>query len=460
MAPALPIRRWVERRRVILAAAAVLFAAVFVLRQSTTGGSDAIAVLYVVPIALVALELGIVAGLASVALAVGLVAIWSVTESAHVGATGYVTGGIAFLAVGAVAGRFGDRMREVHKRQFLLLDSGLRLAHLEGGAELAATLARQAHELVPSSWARAELSDGPAAEAGAPKGHGVTGRIPIEVRDAHYGTLTLESSRPIGDEDRATLEMLALQAAVAAENRRLLASERERAAIHQELQAARVHLEERRGQMRELIDRHEAERYQLAHELNEQAAQSLAAVLLGIAALERELGSRVDAPRLGGLRMDVDSTLQSLRSLAVSLRPPALELGLQTALERLSDAARRRGFGEINVSVEETGSLSPDVETMAYRVVEEALESVGAARTVSVHTRRGGSELEVHVDGAQREIAHQRLAVLRARMELVGGTLSAGPTELRAVIPLRIEERSEEAANGGFAAAEIAQDDQ
>ena len=74
---------------------------------------------------------------------------------------------------------------------------------------------------------------------------------------------------------------------------------------------------------------------------------------------------------------------------------------------------------------------------MVYRVIEEALDAVGAARLVSVSTRAGGSELLVDVEDAEHPIAQQRLAVLRARMELVGGHLTATPTELHVVIPLR-----------------------
>lgn len=59
---AFPVRRWSERRVVVLAAAAGLFAAIFALRQTSTDGADATELLYVVPISLVALELGLLAG--------------------------------------------------------------------------------------------------------------------------------------------------------------------------------------------------------------------------------------------------------------------------------------------------------------------------------------------------------------------------------------------------------------
>ena len=439
-APVLPVRHAIERRAVVLAAAFVGFAAVFAVREAISGEPESVGLLYVVPISLVALELGAVAGVYAAALALALVAIWSIGTGVNLDLLGFATRGVAYVLVGTLAGRFGDRMRAVHRRQVLLVDSGLMLADLDRGDELGALLARQAQELAPSSWVRAEFSDGPVSEVGAPRGRGFEERIPIEVRGTRYGTLTVRRPRPSSGEDLATLEILAMQAAVAAENRRLLENERERVVIRAELQDARSHLADRGGQVRELISRQEAERHQLAHELNEDAAQSLAAVLLGLSALERELGSDVAPPRLGALRSDVDSTLRSLRSLAVSLRPPVLELGLRTALERLADAARIRGFGEIELGLEDSGGLPRDVETMVYRVVEEALAAVGAAGKVTVRTRPDGEALLIEVDGAEQVIAHERLAVLRARLELVGGNLTATRSELRAEIPLRWEE--------------------
>jgi signal transduction histidine kinase len=402
---------------------------------------------------LVALEVGALAGILAAALALGLVAVWSLDKGVDLSPLAFVTRGLAYVLVASLAGRFSQRMRMVQARQFRLLESGLRLADLDTGHELTATLARYAQELVPSSWVRAELSDGPVSEVGAPTGRGVEELIAIEVRGTRYGTLSVTRSRPSSREDLATLEILALQAAVAAENWRLLAVERERVIIRAELQDARVHLAERGGQLRELIARQEAERHHLAYELNEQAAQSLAAVLLGLAALERELGAGPATPRLGELRSDVDSTLRSLRSLAVSLRPPVLELGLRTALERLAEAAQVRGVGETEVTLDDSGRLTQEVETMVYRVVEEALAAVGAASKVSVRARTGGNELLVHIDEAHEAIAHERLAVLRARLELVGGTLTATPTELRAVIPLRHGDSGFGSVPGGGKAA-------
>ena len=429
-------RKWIERRSVVLTAALIGFVMIYTLSAEVTGEVESVGLLYVVPISLVALELGPIAGAVAAALSLGLVGVWSLDTGVNLSLLAFVTRAVAYVLVGALAGVFGHRMRGVHARQILLLDSGLRLAHLDASDELLATLAERARRLVSASWARAELIDGTAADAGDAATKGIDEHVAIEVRDTRHGTLTVRRSHAISGEDLATLEMLALQAAIAAENRWLLESERERLLIRAELQDARLHLAERGGQLRELLVRQEAERNEVAHELNEQAAQSLAAVLLGLAAVERELGSATVSPRLGALRSDVDSTIRLLRNLAVSLRPPALQLGLRTALERLADAATARGFGQIEIDLEESDVLGAEADTMVYRAVEETLAAVGAASRVSVRGRPDGSELLIDVDGAEQQIANERLAVLRARLELVGGTLTARDTELRVSIPL------------------------
>jgi signal transduction histidine kinase len=85
--------------------------------------------------------------------------------------------------------------------------------------------------------------------------------------------------------------------------------------------------------------------------------------------------------------------------------------------------------------VDDALSLTPEAETMAYRVVEEAITAVGTARWLCV--RSGDPLLVVEVSDPEHEIEEDRLTVLKARIELIGGELSVSRTRLRAVIPLR-----------------------
>jgi signal transduction histidine kinase len=399
----MPVRRWPERRRLILVTAALLFIGVFLIGEE----SGKTAVLYAVPVALVSLELGLSWGFAAAAISVAALAL-------STGAVGVIAGGVALACVGLVAGRFGDRMRDVQRRQQRLLSSGLVLAQLEAGGQLSEVLARRILELTGAQGARVELLSGEVAEAGEYSHRAEQARVAIDVRHEQYGSLSVSGVRPLAPEDRVSLQILALQTAVVAESRRLL---------------------ERRAQLRELLNRQEAERHHVAHELHEDAAQMLAAALLSVGALERELDGSQRGPRLGELRVDIDSTLRSLRSLAASLRPPALELGLGAALEQLAEEARGRHLQEVAVSLDGLHDLNPETETMVYRVAQEALDVAGSGRTVLIEGRGADCRIEIVVEGLPMPIDPAQLAVLEARVELAGGTLSYGSGELRAVLP-------------------------
>ncbi len=431
----LPARRWVERRRVVLLAAALLFLAVFAVRMAAGDAIDGTSLLYVVPISLVALELGLAGGVGAAVLALVLLAVWAIGRDVELTAMGVLSRAVAFAAVGLIAGRFSDRMREGQARHRLLLRTGVTLSHLTSEGDLPTTLARDIRALLGARGARIELDGWPTDLEGELTD--AAERVAIVARGERIGTLTVDTGRPLDPEGRAVLGILAVQVGIAADNRRLLEVERERAAIRAELGDARRRLDERGEQIRRLIQRHEAERHEVADHLHEDAAQMLSAVLMGLRAIERELGQHPAPATLGAVRSDVDSTLRSLRELAVSLRPPSLALGLATALEGLAEGARARGVGEVTIAVADAaGRLAPDEETMVYRVVEEAIAAVGGAAAVRVATEAGGERVSVRVE-EPRDVDPDRLAVLRARLELAGGTLDRDDATLRAVLPLR-----------------------
>jgi signal transduction histidine kinase len=220
---------------------------------------------------------------------------------------------------------------------------------------------------------------------------------------------------------------------VAAENRQLLHRERERAVLEAELRDARVLLAERGGQLRALIARQETERGQLSSELYDDAAQVLAAVLMGLKALETQLGATGDGSGAHAswqvLRSDINSTLQLLRALAISLRPPVLRLGLRAALEDLAENMCSCGLGKCEIDLDPEIALDPELETMVYRIVEEALEAIEPPRTIRVHHTPDGV-LVVDAQGSDNEFDSDRMRILTARVELIGGTVTASPNAL------------------------------
>src|SRR5205814_8941164 len=108
--------------------------------------------------------------------------------------------------------------------------------------------------------------------------------------------------------------------------------------------AVAVDLSERvaRDTVRRVIEAQELERRRLARELHDETGQALTSILLGLKGI-RAAATDEDAERAeADLRELVVSALQDVRSLAVELRPSALDdFGLVPALERLAGT-----FGE------------------------------------------------------------------------------------------------------------------
>ena len=107
------------RRALVLVLAALLFAGVFLARLAVDDPSQTVTLLYALPIALLAIELGVGWGLAAAALALGLFAIWDLTWSSTQdrSAVDYLTRGAAFFVLGGFVGAIADRLRRVSARE-------------------------------------------------------------------------------------------------------------------------------------------------------------------------------------------------------------------------------------------------------------------------------------------------------------------------------------------------------
>lgn len=113
----------------VLAAALVLFAAVFLLRIADGNPDDAIALLYLIPIALIAVEFGLAGGSIAAVLACALLGLWVAVDGPGVSAVGFLTRAVAFLAVGIVVGEGSDRLRRAYRERHLLREELADQAH-------------------------------------------------------------------------------------------------------------------------------------------------------------------------------------------------------------------------------------------------------------------------------------------------------------------------------------------
>jgi signal transduction histidine kinase len=186
----------------------------------------------------------------------------------------------------------------------------------------------------------------------------------------------------------------------------------------------------------------ESERNRIARDLHDGPVQgvsaaslSLEAALLMIKAGDLDRGTEV----LTKIRKELTEEADSLRALMSGLRPPVLEeRGLIPALrETLSR------FGtDHDILTTFSGTLAKpiprDLETLAYRVVQEALSNAGKhakAGRISVNVEADLTQLRIEIedngtgfDSAKaREFLHQGrvgLASMRERVELASGSFA------------------------------------
>jgi len=108
------------RPRTALAVAALLFTAVLAVRFSVEDPVEAISMLYVLPVALVALAFGRRAGLAAGFLALGLVAFWVVVVGTELSVIGWVARLVPFALLGWLLGDASDRLEAAEARRATL----------------------------------------------------------------------------------------------------------------------------------------------------------------------------------------------------------------------------------------------------------------------------------------------------------------------------------------------------
>ena len=430
----------------MLAFATLLLIAAFAASMLSDLAPDELSVLYVLPVMLVGLELGAPGGAAGAAIAVVLLLIES---GGHPGLApvGLAASSAVLLFAGLLVGRFGERMRDGRARQDRLLASGLRLARLENLDALPAVLVEELELALDVASLKVQLRDMPTIEIGHSGGE--TLRVPISTPGIDFGSLSLglASGRSFSPEDRVVATKLALQAAVAADNQRLLAFERERAALHAELEHTRTRLETHLRNVSQILDSEEADRREIARRLHEQAAQAMAGVLYGLHLLGRDLDQESTRKQLEEVRGIARGTLVELRQLALSVRPPSLDdLGLATALESIAERESSHGLRRIALHWGRyPRDLAPEVETCVYHVVEDAIQALDGSVNVELSADEDLDTLRIELSGHctdQNEQLLDRLATARARLELIGGTLQTSSegthrTDIVAELPLR-----------------------
>jgi len=212
-----------------------------------------------------------------------------------------------------------------------------------------------------------------------------------------------------------------------------------------------------RARMRQLAEEVVAigdrERAALARELHDSTAQRLAALLLQISSVAREVRDPDLATRLGVLRDVTEALTEDVRLLASSVHSRVLEdLGLSAALRKLArDTARTTGT-DVRFTGPEVLDLPQAIASVLYRVGQEAVRNAtthSAAESVRIAVQRGVDTVSIEVtdDGAGFDVATalrrrpgMGLFTMRERVSLVDGTFEirsdGNGTTVAATVPL------------------------
>lgn len=219
----------------------------------------------------------------------------------------------------------------------------------------------------------------------------------------------------------------------------LLQRERERAEEGRErlLEQVRSGRERLRALCGRLLQVQEAERLKLARDLHDEVGQILTGLKLTL-----EIGARgcTDEAKasLGKAEELVNDLITRVHELSLGLRPTMLDdLGLLPAL--LWHFKRYTAQTQVRVVLEQAGlggRFAPEVETAAYRIVQEALTNVARHAGVNVVAVRLWTDLGkfgVQVQDCGRGFDPEAalatnttggLAGMRERAELLGGSLT------------------------------------
>lgn len=186
----------------------------------------------------------------------------------------------------------------------------------------------------------------------------------------------------------------------------------------------------------------EAERSHLARELHDQTGQSLAALLVGLRALEDRTSDAQQRETIQFLREGLRTVVTDLSRLARGLHPSALgELGLAAAIGQIAREVERVTGLPVNVEVKGADGLPSAIELTLYRITQEAMANVvrhAGARTAWILIERRGGEIYLRVrdDGrglppdVERTGSRRGLGLLsmRERAVLLGGRIRFGVT--------------------------------
>lgn len=252
--------------------------------------------------------------------------------------------------------------------------------------------------------------------------------VPLVAQDQTVGILNLLLShgRSFSDEELTMLESIGHELAVAIQRARLFEQVRDQEHTRREL-------------LQRLLVAQEEQRRRIAQDLHDHAGQMMTALIIQLA----QLASRAEhvdgqmSAALQKLHALAQQGLDELRRLVYELRPAILDdLGLGPAIRSYAETYLRAVGLQVDLQVTEMGDrLPPEIETVAFRIIQEASTNAlrhAHARKLEVRVDRRSELLLIMVrdDGigfdpeqGGRDKATLGLHGMRERAQLVGGTV-------------------------------------
>jgi signal transduction histidine kinase len=321
-------------------------------------------------------------------------------------------------------------------------------AQVRGDGPLARFLRSNA-EPIETSQLRQTLEDDLSVEERALlAGNEVRLWLPLVSKEELHGVLLLGArlaDEVFDAEDHRILGTLAQQAALAAENVRLVEELRRRLAETEE-----AHQRLLRGR--------EEERKRLAREVHDRAIQDLIRLSHQLGTCQGLLKGSPLSGQLEGTRGEMLRLLDELRRICTHLRPPTLDIfGLDAAIRSHVDAFSTQWTGAIDLDLARDGKDLPEEAAISlFRLCQEALANVARhaeATRVQIRLSLSPDEVELSIqDDGQGFVVPSRLGLLakeghfgllgmKEQTELVGGRLQVisqpgEGTEVKAQVPL------------------------
>lgn len=262
--------------------------------------------------------------------------------------------------------------------------------------------------------------------------------VPLTYGTRILGALTVYDLDVVGDfstEEKNLLRLFAALASVAVYN----------ATLYEEVRASRARLQDL---SRRLVEVQEAERRYLARELHDEIGQALTGLNLMLDSIEKSPGETENL--LSDAQALLDKLSDQVSNLSLDLRPTMLDdLGLLPAL--VWHLRRFESQTNIKINFEHTGldrRFDLEVETAAYRIVQEGLTNVArhaSVNQVEIRLWTDPQRLFIQIedqgvgfdtDEVWSSHAASGLAGMQERSEVLGGvleitsTLGAGTTLL------------------------------